>query len=193
MGKATAKFPQGWMNKAGRKFLRARGRRLPSDGLAVEVGSWKGRSTLAIVRSMTETARLYAVDTWAGVPDDPDQHGRLYADSVDPFVEFQENLKRHIRLGRVVPLHMDSLAGAAEIARRHGAQSLDFVFIDADHRYDAVRADILAYRPLLKDGGLLMGHDFGGNYPGVMKAVGELVPGFRVYRDSTIWWAKVAA
>lgn len=38
--------------------------------------------------------------------------------------------------------------------------SFDFVFIDAEHTFDAVTADITAWFPLIRPGGLLMGHDF---------------------------------
>jgi hypothetical protein len=37
---------------------------------------------------------------------------------------------------------------------------LDFVYIDADHNFDSVKSDILAWWPKVRDGGLLCGHDF---------------------------------
>ncbi len=52
--------------------------------------------------------------------------------------------------------------------------SLDMVFIDGDHFYDAVVADIEAWWPVVKMGGYLTGHDYGGGQPewvGVDKAV----------------------
>ena len=52
--------------------------------------------------------------------------------------------------------------------------SLDFVFIDADHSYEGCKADIQAWLPKLKPGGLLSGHDYDHpELPGVKQAVDE--------------------
>jgi len=39
-------------------------------------------------------------------------------------------------------------------------QSLDFVYLDAGHNYDSVIADLEAWRPKVKPGGLLCGDDY---------------------------------
>jgi hypothetical protein len=49
------------------------------------------------------------------------------------------------------------------------------VFIDADHEYDSVKEDILAWRDKAK---LLCGHDFDPYYAGLVRAVQELLPAF---------------
>jgi len=64
--------------------------------------------------------------------------------------------------------------------------SLDLVFIDADHGYDSVKRDIIAYTPKLKTTGLLTGHDI--DYPGVNKAVKELIKEFDIGPNSV--WVK---
>lgn len=54
-------------------------------------------------------------------------------------------------------------------------RSCDFVFIDADHRYTAVRDDIAHWQPKVKEGGVLCGHDYNRDaFPGVIKAVDEV-------------------
>ena len=65
------------------------------------------------------------------------------------------------------------------------------VFIDADHAYDSVKRDILNYRPFLRKGGLLCGHDYYYGWPGVMHAVDELVFFKWVIDDGTIWHSEV--
>ncbi len=55
-----------------------------------------------------------------------------------------------------------------KIIRKHSVEaakdvedgSLDFVFIDADHTFEAVTADIAAWWPKVRVGGTLAGHDF---------------------------------
>ncbi len=50
-------------------------------------------------------------------------------------------------------------------------QSLDFIFIDADHSAEAVSKDITNWKPKVRDGGWLGGHDYNKHFPGVVTAV----------------------
>jgi predicted O-methyltransferase YrrM len=86
---------------------------------------------------------------------------------------------------RVRVLHMDTLAAAAHVPDG----SLDFVFIDADHSYEAVAADIDAWRSKVKPGGILSGHDYGHRrFPGVAQAVDERFI-VEVLPDN-VWWVR---
>ena len=49
--------------------------------------------------------------------------------------------------------------------------SLDFVFIDADHSAEAVELDIKHWKPKVRKGGWLGGHDYNNKFPGVVQAV----------------------
>jgi len=70
--------------------------------------------------------------------------------------------------------------------------SLDFVFIDAEHSYESVAADISAWWPKLKPGGFLLGHDYGQpRFPGVQRAFDELLPsGLTHAPDFTVFQRK---
>lgn len=64
--------------------------------------------------------------------------------------------------------------------------SLDFVFIDADHRYEGVSRDIDAWAPKVKRGGILAGHDFIDYQDfGVVRAVCERFSRFEVWPGTT--------
>jgi len=66
----------------------------------------------------------------------------------------------------------------------------DLVFLDAGHQYQSVVEDIDAWLPLVKEGGLISGHDYGArHYPGVKKAVGEIF-GDEVTVIDTVWFVK---
>lgn len=54
-----------------------------------------------------------------------------------------------------------------------GGHPTHFVYIDGDHAYDAVNADIQAWWPVVSDIGILAGHDFNDDHPGVVQAVTE--------------------
>jgi hypothetical protein len=53
------------------------------------------------------------------------------------------------------------------------AGPLDFVYIDSNHQYEHVKDDLVTYYWMLKGDGLLCGHDFWSDYPGVIRAVSE--------------------
>jgi predicted O-methyltransferase YrrM len=55
-------------------------------------------------------------------------------------------------------------------------ESLDGVFIDADHSYEAVKLDIQNWMPKVRKGGILAGHDYTSAWPGVIRAVDEIFP-----------------
>lgn len=160
------------MGTKGLRWLVKRARR---SRRIIEVGCWLGRSTKAMAAATRGT--VWAVDHWAGTPDDPEQHDRLYADRVaggDLYAEFCANLSREIAGGRVIPVRMPSVEAAAHLLTRHGPGYFDFIFIDADHSYAGCAGDIEAYRPLVAPGGLIAGHDY--HWPGVRQAVDERFP-----------------
>jgi len=141
----------------------------------IEVGSWMGRSTTALAEHTPGV--VFAVDTWQGAPEIPQ-------DMVGPqgwlFRQFQENTKGL----PVIPIQMPSVE-AAGLFKRAGLADFDMIFIDAAHDYESVKADILAWQPLLKSGGLFCGHDYG-VFPGVDRAVTELLGSIKLPAYS-IW------
>lgn len=53
--------------------------------------------------------------------------------------------------------------------------SLDFVYIDATHTYEAVKQEIELWSKKVKPDGLISGHDYVSGWPGVIKAVNESI------------------
>lgn len=177
------KLPPGWMGKTSRKWLIARAMQYER---IIEVGAWLGRSTLVMAKATSGT--VWSVDTWQGTPGDPGQHTKLYAETIerlDPYRTFCRNLRPEIKVGKVIPVRMDSVDGAAHLMEKHGPRSFDFVFIDADHTYNGCAGDIEAYLPLMKRGGTMAGHDF--HWPGVAQAVTEEFGDTVTLGPSSIW------
>ena len=77
-----------------------------------------------------------------------------------------------------------------EAARHFKDGEVDVVFIDADHTYECCSLDILRWRPKLRSGGLLCGHDFH-TRPGVARAVKEHVPDYQHDPSGDVWWVRV--
>lgn len=184
--KRKARLPEGWMGKRSRAWLATQA---AAAQTVIEVGVWLGRSTLAMAAATRGT--IWAVDHWRGTPDDAPQHDRLYAGVLavrDPYAEFQKNLRGHLRCGRVVAVRMDSVAAAAHLRAERGVGWADFVFLDGDHSYAGIAADLEAYAPLVAPGGILAGHDW--HWPGVERAVTE-VCGPVERGPGSIWWTRV--
>ena len=89
----------------------------------------------------------------------------------------------------LVPIWMDSISASHQLAQM--GVSADSVFIDANHHEDFISQEIIAYTNLLREDGLLMGHDYCSAFMGVMNAVNTLVPDFRVEPNTRIWSARV--
>lgn len=64
--------------------------------------------------------------------------------------------------------YRDSTVNAANNV---GTGEIDFVFIDADHKYKSVLADLKAWAPKVRKGGYITGHDC--NHSEVKKAIDE--------------------
>jgi predicted O-methyltransferase YrrM len=156
---------QGWMKPPELAFLQELAAAVPENGRVVEIGSWKGRSTVAICSALEAVpgARITAVDTFEGDSSTASVVGEI--DTSGLYDAFRENTREFPFLDVV---RGQSLAAAATFADG----SIDWLFVDADHTYESVRADIAGWAPKVRPGGLFSGHDFGA-WPGVTQAVLE--------------------
>jgi hypothetical protein len=167
----------------------------PDNALFVEVGSWKGRSTsyMAVeIHNSEKNIKFDCVDTWDGSEEHSDPNScwfqpELVNDKNWLYRIFLENTKpvNHI----INPIRTTSL----EAAQYYKNRSIDFVFIDAAHDYENVKADLNAWYPKVKKGGFIGGHDYPG-FSGVVLAVNEF---FMTERSNAAlnlkdnyWWHK---
>ena len=172
---------EGWMELHDLEWLAAHAR---GASRIVEVGSWHGRSTTVLADNTDGI--VFAVDTWGGseehrgsMPDLPDKS--VYRDFCErTYQSFLRNMQPYIDRGKVIPVHLPSVE-AASIFRACN-QMFDFVFIDAAHDYENIKADIAAWTPLVK--GLLCGHDAG--HAPVMQATQEAFPN-RPPNECSMW------
>jgi predicted O-methyltransferase YrrM len=89
----------------------------------------------------------------------------------------------------VTRLEMGSLE--ASLHCHNSGMQFDSMFIDASHHYADCKADIEAWLPLLRPGGIISGHDYWAVHPGVMCAVNDVFKdSFKVVDGTRIWVAK---
>lgn len=129
--------------------------------LGAELGVMFGNFTAPMLDRFRDL-RMVAVDLWAPVEGYPPYKFKA------ALARFREQTRPY--RARLTTLRMETVA-AAEL---FDDCTFDFVFIDACHEYDAVKADIAAWRSKVRVGGLLCGHDYGNKHVGVKPAVDEL-------------------
>lgn len=169
----------GWMSEDELLWLASQAR---NHKYIVEFGSLHGRSTRAMADNMMPNGKIWAVDPWAGDYYNEDNIDIPISTYVMPY--FIQNLSDRIRENKVEPVREFSYRFKLPF-------QVDMVFIDGDHRYETVIKDIKKAFELLKDGGLICGHDYNHpSWPGVKKAVDILVDTMSPIKvEGTIWSA----
>jgi predicted O-methyltransferase YrrM len=170
---------EGWLTAAEAALLARCVAAAPVDlaSTAVEIGSYKGRSTLLLALAIAELGsplRLTAIDPHSGYH---------FGGGLDTYGALVETLRAH---------GVDSVV---DVIR---ARSVDvplvgpiaLAFVDGLHDLDSVRADHAHLTPQIVRGGLVVFHDYRELFPGVVEAVNEVMLGdsyeLAGWRDSII-------
>lgn len=129
--------------------------------VVVEIGSYTGRSALAMLPTIAAMrGHLYCVDWFQGSTGCTDPLAASYTGR-DIQAVFQRNIAEAGYAECVTIIRGTSL----DAARVFAPGVADLLFLDADHRYSSVSADIRAWRPALRPGGVFAGHDIEQEYP----------------------------
>ena len=125
--------------------------------VVAEIGTYVGATTsvaATLVKKMN--GKYLAIDWFKGSEETTGAHKDGTLDNESVLDIFKNNIKK-AQVDDIVEIYnMTSLEAAKVIPDK----SIDICFIDADHRYKNVKADILAYLPKIKPGGIICGHDF---------------------------------
>ena len=141
-----------------------------------EIGTYCGRSLLASCAGMRPFSEVVSVDNESQWPN------RKWVNQVQAatIALLPSNIS-------INSLRMHSVDAALECHRLK--MKFDSIFIDGDHNYAECKADIYAWRELLKPGGLICGHDYWAKDVGVMDAVNEVFEGrHSVVSGTRIWF-----
>lgn len=170
-------------------------KRVGRDARGVEVGVFRGVLSRYLLRK--GVSRLFMVDNWLPADEQP-KHYKKTRDTCAGLAPDEaaanEALARQVAAasgGRAVVLKMSSV----EAARQINDGSMDFVFLDGDHSYEGLKADIEAWLPKVRKGGWLGGHDIDNPEPpfdftGVRKAVEEAFPEGVELDDNFTWFVR---
>lgn len=156
----------GWMEREELCWLYETARTM--KGTVIEIGSFAGRSTCAILAGLPEESRLYCVDAFDG-------RGTERFDELKEYEpgwlrgEFLQNI-RDRKLREPLLLEGDSASLAVRDFFLPG--SIAWIFIDASHDEPSVARDLSMFDPLVRPDGLASGHDYHRTqHPGLCRAV----------------------
>lgn len=124
----------------------------------LEIGAFQGLSAWG----MASTARsLRSIDTFRAATD-----GQRQTDQMTTFTDYNRAISRYKNASYFI--------GTSEDAARLLHDDYDFIFLDAMHDYESVKADTERWWPRVREGGTMAWHDYGhGDFEGVKRAVDE--------------------
>jgi predicted O-methyltransferase YrrM len=111
----------------------------------VEIGVYEGRFSKLLLLRCATLEKLYSIDPWL------DANGKFDSEICNKATDRLDQFgpRSHIHIGK-----------SPEAAELFDDGEMDFVFIDGDHSYEATLADIEAWVPKVRPGGIICGHDY---------------------------------
>lgn len=167
--------------------------RTPQGGTVIEVGALRGEMARAALSERPDL-RWIMIDNWLPGEEQPEGY-RATGDSLAQRsgAAVMNHAAQAFAVGaacRASVLFM----GSVEAAHMLGDGVADLVFIDADHSYEGVMADVLAWRHKVRRGGWIGGHDFEApeaHLQGVTRAVIEVFGGLVGPGEDHTWWVRL--
>jgi len=141
----------GWLTEKEGFFLYSTARKVKKENFIVEIGSWRGKSTICLGKGSIEgnKPKVYAIDPHVGSSEHQKKFGK-----VDTFDSFKDNIKKAGVDNYVTPIRDTS-----ENAAKSFTDPVEFVFIDGAHEFRFVRLDFKLWFPKIINGGSIAFHD----------------------------------
>jgi len=149
----------------------------------VEIGTFFGQSTIFMASLIKESGKkihfdtidsLWQIDADVRRGDHPKSFYEYRFSEQLKDIPIDELIKAHYRLCGVDEYINLMIGDSRWLLKWYDEESLQFVYIDGDHKYEIVKLDIDNWWSRVKVGGYLGGDDIDA-YPSVMKAMNELI------------------
>lgn len=175
-------LPGGWFSPENIETYKKLVSQVPMRGSVVELGCWMGRSLCSVANEIKSRQVLaVAVDSFTGEDNEVGVYGDVITQDVKKI--FNDAIKEFGISDSVMLLDMTTSEAADNVPNN----SVDLLFIDADHSYQNVKEDIETWLPKMKRGGVISGHDF--FREGVNRALHDTI--WPVQNESTIWFKTI--
>ena len=165
--KIMRKMP-GKCSAPGMTFLCELVNKLDVPGWLIDLGTYQGRSAMALVQSSMGTSHKRKIVTIDNYSEGPDAKDPSAGDPPD-FWTVRQRLNCRGRAHMVV-------GDVADVPMLCQGQDIALVFVDADHTRDGIVASIETWKPLVVPGGIMAFDDYGSpRWPDVQPTVDELM------------------
>lgn len=144
----------GWMTDGQGAALYDAAASCPVGGRIVEIGSFRGRSTIVLATAADRSVDVVAIDPHAGNDRGPQEIEGFEDEAADDHAVFNANLAVAGVDDRV--RHIREFSGDAHA---HVDGSIDVLYVDGAHRYQPALEDIRAWGDRVVDGGTMLIHD----------------------------------
>lgn len=153
---------EGWLSRREIMFL-YRAARQAQGGAIVEVGSYKGRSTVCLACGSRDGHRVpvHAIDPHVSSMQEDLREGSSW-----------ETFQRNVRQAEVEDLVVPWVCRSRDVFPRW-REPISLLWIDGDHSYESTREEILKFTPFLQDGAVVAFHDL--PLQGVQRVIAEVV------------------
>ena len=165
---------EGWMTSAQGARLYAAAARCPAGGRIVEIGSFRGKSTVVLATAAPAGVRVVAIDPHAGTDRGPNEITGYATEAAGDLDAFRGALAAFGVVDRVEHVRRFSAQAHSDIDGE-----IDVVYIDGAHRYRPARDDIRDWGGRVSDGGTLLIHDSFSSIGVTLAILRVLMPGRR--------------
>lgn len=156
----------GYLGEAEARFLGLLAACTPAQGAVVEIGSFKGRSTVMLAK----VASRYALGPVVAI--DPHNSPILLDHQSDPQASSYDAFLASIRAVGLSDDVEPQRAHSADVARSW-SRPIRFLWIDGDHTYAGAKNDLDGFLPHLVPDGIVAFHDALNNFPGPIRVFVE--------------------
>lgn len=151
---ARAAGVEGWLTEGQARLLHDRAAGLGPDAVVVEIGSFRGRSTIVLASAAPTGTEIVAIDPHAGGDRGPREIAPEAARGQADLAAFETNLAAAGVANRVRHIRLPSSAASGAVDG-----GIDLLYVDGAHRFGPARSDLTGWGGRVRPGGTMLVHD----------------------------------